>query len=35
LIIVINSAWPVATSNEYGAARNAFIDAVREAAKSI
>jgi len=35
LVIVINSAWPVATSKEYGAARNAFVDAVREAAKSI
>ena len=35
LIIVINSAWPAATSKEYGAARNAFVKALREAAKSI
>jgi hypothetical protein len=34
LIIVINSAWPAATSKEYGAARNAFINALREATKS-
>jgi CubicO group peptidase (beta-lactamase class C family) len=35
LIIVINSAWPVATSKEYGAARAAFINALHDAAKSI
>jgi CubicO group peptidase (beta-lactamase class C family) len=35
LVIVINSAWPTATSEEYGAAKNAFIDALHEAAKSI
>src|ERR1700691_5618028 len=33
LIIVINSAWPAATSKEYSAARNAFVNALREAAK--
>ncbi|HXP64675.1 MAG TPA: serine hydrolase [Steroidobacteraceae bacterium] len=33
LIVVINSAWPVATSKEYGAARTAFINALRMAAK--
>lgn len=35
LVIVINSAWPVATSREYGAARTAFINALHEAAKTI
>ncbi|HEY6621648.1 MAG TPA: serine hydrolase [Steroidobacteraceae bacterium] len=35
LIIVINSAWPVATSKEYGAAREAFVNALHDAAKSI
>ena len=35
LIIVINSAWPLATSKEYSAARTAFINAVHAAAKSI
>jgi CubicO group peptidase (beta-lactamase class C family) len=35
LIVVINSAWPVATSKEYSAARTAFINALREAAKTI
>jgi CubicO group peptidase (beta-lactamase class C family) len=35
LIIVINSAWPVATSKEYSSARAAFVKALREAAKSI
>jgi CubicO group peptidase (beta-lactamase class C family) len=35
LVIVINSAWPVATSKEYSAARNAFLEALREAAKAI
>jgi CubicO group peptidase (beta-lactamase class C family) len=34
LIIVINSAWPVATSKDYSAARTAFINAIRQAAKS-
>jgi CubicO group peptidase (beta-lactamase class C family) len=33
LIIVINSAWPVATSKEYSAARTAFVNALRAAAK--
>jgi CubicO group peptidase (beta-lactamase class C family) len=35
LVIVINSAWPVATSKEYSAARTAFVNALREAATSI
>ncbi len=35
LIIVINSAWPAATSKEYSASRTAFVNALREAAKSI
>ena len=35
LIIVINSAWPVATSKDYSAARTAFINAIHEAAKSL
>jgi CubicO group peptidase (beta-lactamase class C family) len=35
LIVVINSAWPVATGKEYSAARTAFVNALREAAKSI
>lgn len=35
LIIVINSAWPAATSKEYGAAREAFVNALHDAAKSI
>jgi CubicO group peptidase (beta-lactamase class C family) len=33
LVIVINSAWPTATGKELSAARNAFIAAVREAAR--
>ncbi len=33
LIIVINSAWPAATSKEYSAARTAFINALHESAK--
>ena len=33
LIVVINSAWPVATGKEYSAARTAFVNALREAAK--
>ena len=35
LVVVINSAWPVATSKEYSAARTAFVNALHEAAKSI
>lgn len=35
LIIVINSAWPVATSKDYSAARTAFINAIHEAATSL
>jgi CubicO group peptidase (beta-lactamase class C family) len=34
LVIVINSAWPVATGKEYSAARTAFVNALHEAAKS-
>jgi CubicO group peptidase (beta-lactamase class C family) len=33
LIIVINSAWPAATGKELSAARTAFVEAVRAAAK--
>ena len=32
LVIVINSAWPAATSREYSAARTAFVNALHEAA---
>ena len=35
LIIVVNSAWPVAGSRELAAARYAFIAAVRQAAKAV
>lgn len=35
LIIVTNAAWPVAGSRELSTARNAFIAAVREAAKGL
>ncbi len=35
LVIVINSAWPVATGKEYSAARTAFVNAVREAARAL
>ncbi len=35
LVIVINSAWPVATGKEYSAARTAFVNALHAAAKSI
>jgi CubicO group peptidase (beta-lactamase class C family) len=35
LVIVINSAWPSATSRDYSAARTAFVNAVREAAKAL
>jgi hypothetical protein len=35
LIIVINSAWPVATSKDYSAARTAFTNAIHEAAKPL
>ena len=34
LVIVINSAWPVATSKEYSAARTAFVNALHEAARN-
>ena len=34
LVIVINSAWPLATSKEYSAARTALINALRDAARS-
>jgi CubicO group peptidase (beta-lactamase class C family) len=34
LVIVLNSAWPHATGRELSAARTAFVNAVREAAKS-
>jgi CubicO group peptidase (beta-lactamase class C family) len=34
LIIVINSAWPVATSKDYSSARTAFINAIHQAARS-
>jgi CubicO group peptidase (beta-lactamase class C family) len=34
LIIVINSAWPFATSKDYSAARTAFLNAIREAANA-
>jgi CubicO group peptidase (beta-lactamase class C family) len=33
LVIVLNSAWPHATGRELSAARTAFVNAVREAAK--
>ena len=33
LVVVINSAWPTATGRELILARNAFVNAVREAAK--
>ena len=33
LVVVINSAWPTATGRELFLARNAFVNAVREAAK--
>jgi CubicO group peptidase (beta-lactamase class C family) len=33
LVIVLNSAWPQATGRELSAARTAFVDAVRQAAK--
>lgn len=33
LIIVVNSAWPRATGRDLGAARTAFVEAVRAAAK--
>jgi CubicO group peptidase (beta-lactamase class C family) len=35
LIIVVNSAWPVATGKDYSAARTAFINAIHEAAKAL
>lgn len=35
IIIVINSAWPQATSKDYSLARNAFIDALHAAAKKL
>jgi CubicO group peptidase (beta-lactamase class C family) len=35
IIIVINSAWPLATSKDYSLARNAFIDALHAAAKKL
>jgi CubicO group peptidase (beta-lactamase class C family) len=34
LVIVINSAWPLATSKEYSASRTAFLNALHQAAKS-
>jgi CubicO group peptidase (beta-lactamase class C family) len=35
LVIVINSAWPKAVAGELSAARSAFINAVRAAAKKL